>query len=274
MRGRGLVKRLAMWPLSVVSENLRAEALELMSSTSTAEAQVPGASLTFFAPTPLLRQRAETLLTKEPDMIAWLQQLPPDAVLWDIGANVGVFSLYAAATRKCSVLSFEPSAANFYVLTRNIQLNHLEARISAYCVALSGETKLGVLNLDSAALGGSMTQFGQAGEISRYSTGGHALSHGMLGITIDEFVKRFAPPFPTHVKMDVDGLELPILQGAASTLRDSRITSAMVELSLSNPAERDRAIAILAAAGLHLVSQGESQGNAGESAANHLFVRR
>jgi FkbM family methyltransferase len=274
MTGRGLITRLAMWPLSVVSGDLRAAALERLSSASTASAAVPGATLTFFAPTPLLRKRAETLLTKEPDMIAWLQQLPPEAVLWDIGANVGVFSLYAAASRKCRVLSFEPSAANFYVLTRNIQLNHLEARISAYCVALSGETKLGVLNLDSAALGGSMTQFGEAGEISRYSTGGRALSHGMVGMTIDEFVTRFAPTFPTHVKMDVDGLELPILEGAINTLRDSRIKSAMVELSLSNPAERDRAIAILAAAGLDLVSQGESQGNAGETAANHLFVRR
>ena len=274
MRGRGLIKRLAMWPLSVVGEDLRAEALEWMSATSTAVAPVPGATLTFFAPTPLLRQRAETLLTKEPDMIAWLQQLPPDAVLWDIGANVGVFSLYAAATRKCTVLSFEPSAANFYVLTRNIQLNRLEARIHAYCVALSGQTKLGVLNLDSAALGGSMTQFGEAGETSRYSTGGRALSHGMVGITIDEFVTRFTPPFPTHLKMDVDGLELPILESATATLRDSRLRSAMVELSLSNPAERDRAIAILSSAGLQLVSQGESQGNAGESAANHLFVRR
>jgi hypothetical protein len=74
--------------------------------------------------------------------------------------------------------------------------------------------------------------------------------------------------------MDVDGLEWSILQGATRTLGDSRLRAAMVELSLSNPGERDQAIALLQTVGLSLVSQGETQGTETGKAANHLFERR
>ena len=160
------------------------------------------------------------------------------------------------------------------MLTRNVQLNHLEDRIVAYCVALAGATELGVLNLDSAAPGAAMSQFGRVGEVSRYASHATPLVHGMVGFSIDEFIARFTPPFPTHLKVDVDGLEWPILQGASRTLSDPRLASAMVELSLTDRAERERAIAAIAEAGLQLVSRGGAQGAAGEQAANHLFVRR
>jgi len=62
------------------------------------------------------------------------------------------------------VLAFEPSAANYFALTRNIQLNALSARIESYCVALSGATELGTLNLDSAEIGAAMSQFSATGE--------------------------------------------------------------------------------------------------------------
>jgi hypothetical protein len=73
--------------------------------------------------------------------------------------------------------------------------------------------------------------------------------------------------------MDVDGLEWPILQGAVKTLRDLRLRSAMVELSLTNHEERDRAMKHLADSGLRFVAHGDAQGTETDRAANHLFVR-
>ena len=264
-----------MAPLRVIDARMRAQALEALSDRMITETPIPGGQLKFFAPFPLLQDRAATLLTKEPDMIRWIDGFKKDAVLWDIGANVGVFSLYAAARANCTVLSFEPSAANFYVLARNIQINHLNDRVTAYCVALSGTTELGVLNLASAAMGASLSQFGKVGEMSRYVSGDSgSATHGMMGFTIDDFIARFNPPFPTHIKMDVDGLELPILRGAAKTMRDPRMHAAMVELSITNLDERAQAIALLEGLGFTLVSQGDEQGTANEKAANHLFERR
>lgn len=273
-KARAALRRLASLPLQLLDTQTRSEALELLVDGAIAHVQVPGTRLRFFAPSALLQARAAGLLRKEPDMIAWLDTIPADAVLWDVGANVGVFSLYAGAARRCTVLAFEPSAPNFYVLTRNLQLNQLDSRVRAYCVALAGATELGVLNLDSNQLGTALSQFGDAGDISRYSDRASQLMHGMVAFSIDDFVARFAPPFPTHLKIDVDGLEWPIIQGAIRTLSDSRLQSAMIELSLTDRAERDRAIAELTEAGLHFVSSGDAQGHAGEQAANHLFVRR
>src|SRR5262245_41812198 len=45
--------------------------------------------------------RARTFFTEEPDTVAWLDGLRPDDVLWDVGANVGLYTIYAAKFRKC-----------------------------------------------------------------------------------------------------------------------------------------------------------------------------
>src|SRR5262249_10499623 len=153
------------------------------------------------------------------------------------------------ARTQCSVLAFEPAAANFHVLARNIELNGLADRVRAYCVALCGKTELGVLNLASNALGSSLSQFGEVGEISRWAQGKSAGIHGMLGFTVDQFIELFHPPFPTHAKVDVDGLETAIVAGAGRTLRDPRFKSIMIELSLTNQTEREHSIAAMATAG-------------------------
>lgn len=269
---RGAMRRSLLAPLAIAPTGISAEALTQRWDLSVVEVPAGHTTIRFFAPTTLLLMRAQTLLSKETETIEWLDGLGADDVLWDIGANVGTFTLYAGAVRQCTVLAFEPSAANYAVLTRNVQLNNLP-RVVAYGVALSGQTSLGVLNLDSTAIGGAMSQFGRKGEHSRYSSTNASIGHGMIGFTVDDFVRQFSPPLPTHIKIDVDGLEWPILQGAAATLKSPRVRSIMIELSITDRAERDQAIELLQSCGLRLQSQAGSQGPAGEQGANHLFVR-
>jgi FkbM family methyltransferase len=269
---RGAMRRLLLAPLTIAPAGIAAEALTQRWDLSIVDVPAGPTTIKFFAPTTLLQMRAHTLLSKEPETIAWLNGLGPDDVLWDIGANIGTFTLYAGAVRQCTVLAFEPFAANYAVLTRNVQLNNLP-RVSAYGVALSGQTSLGVLNLDSTAIGSAMSQFGRSGEKSRYASTNTSIGHGMIGLTIDDFVRQFNPPLPTHIKIDVDGLEWPIVQGAAATLRSPRVRSIMIELSITDRLERDQAIQLLHTCGLRLQSQAEPQGPPGEQGANHLFVR-
>jgi len=213
-------------------------------------------------------------LSKEPDTIQWIDRFAPGDVFWDVGANVGIFSLYAARRRGVDVLAFEPSADNYMVLCRNVEINALEGRIVPYCIALAGNTELGVLNSPSRELGAALHQFGGRGHVSRYWNGDTSIcAQGMIGFTIDDFIRQFAPSFPTRMKIDVDGLEWSILQGAGQTLRDPRLQSIMAELSVSDPAECDRANRFLSDAGFHLVSRGEIQTAEGEAAANHFFAR-
>jgi FkbM family methyltransferase len=269
-----LARRGGALPLKLLGPDLRAQVLEKLSDEMVTETRVPGGRIRFYTPSTLLQWRAASVLTKETDMIEWIAGMSKSSVLWDIGANVGVFSLYAAVCQAAKVLAFEPAAANFEVLTRNVQLNGVSDRVTAYCLAFAGRTELGVLNLPSHAMGAALSQFGKRGEVSRYLEGAEAnIVQGMIGYSVDEFVAQFSPLLPTHLKMDVDGLELPILQGAARFIREPGLLSMMVELSVSNTGERDQAVALIEAAGFHLVSQGEIQGTENERAANHLFMR-
>ncbi len=273
--GLRAMRETASLPLRMMSQLQRGLALEKMNSSMVSRVDVPAGSLLFATPTPLLQARAKSVMTKEPDTIRWIDGFEPGDVFWDVGANVGVFCLYAVRQRGVRVLAFEPSADNYAVLCRNVEINTFEDRVAPYCIALSGGTELGVLNSPSREMGASLHQFGKRGEASRYWDGGNTTSaQGVVGFSIDDFIGQFRPPFPTRLKIDVDGLEWPILQGARNTLCDRRLKSVMAELPLSDEDERNRAMGWLSDAGLDLLSVGEAQESCGERAANHFFSRK
>jgi FkbM family methyltransferase len=260
--------------MKAIGMHLRADVLERLTEETISVTKIPGNQIRFYTPSPLLISRAASVLSKEADTIQWIDGFENGTVLWDIGANVGVYSLYAAIHRSVSVLAFEPSAANFHVLSRNIYLNKLGDRATGYCIAFSGKTQLGVLNMASPSMGAAISQFGRPGEMSQYWEGQNgAATHGMIGFTIDDFIAKFNPPFPNNIKLDVDGLELQILEGARMTLRDPRLQSILVELSVSRDGEHRDALSFLEEVGFRFVSRGATQGTQTESAANHLFQR-
>lgn len=173
--------------------------------------------------------RAHRFHGNEPDTLGWIDGFPDSAVLWDIGANVGQFSIYAAARPGVRVLAFEPAAASYANLNENIELNGLEGRVSAYPIAFAGKTKLDVLNMANTEAGGAMHGFGterdQFGRAIRTK-----FRQGAVGFSIDDFVRLFAPPLPSHVKIDVDGIEPDILRGGRDTLRAPGVRSVAVEI--------------------------------------------
>ena len=191
--------------------------------------EVGSGTLRLKTPNAVVLLRAQRFHSNEPDTLAWIDEFPDDAVLWDIGANVGQFSNYAAARPGVRVLAFEPAAANYANLNENIELNGLEGRVSAYPLAFAGETKLDVLNMANTDAGGAMHGFGterdQFGKAIRTK-----FRQGAVGFSIDEFVRQFAPPLPTHVKIDVDGIEPDILRGGQNTLRAPGVRSMSVEI--------------------------------------------
>lgn len=191
-----------------------------------------GRSVQFYCPGPHALYRADTLLTKEPDTIHWIDSFSPGEILWDIGANVGVYTLYAAIRSQATVLAFEPSHTNYRILNRNILVNRLSKQVSAYCLAFGKDTKLAQLfssNVSSAGPGHALdAPVGPKGRQFEV-----LFEQGIMSYSIDQFMSHFAPPVPNHIKIDVDGIEEMIVSGAERTLMRPELKSLLIEI---NPA--------------------------------------
>jgi FkbM family methyltransferase len=171
--------------------------------------------------------RAGTLYTKEPETVEWLDDtLDRESVLYDVGANIGIYSLYAAhAKPTVRAVSFEPDPLNFARLNKNIHLNGFSKRVLAYPVALSSQG--GVTELNSSAF-----VEGKAEHVVGRTGGKREFDHrvGLIVVTLDSFLEnaRFLPP-PTHLKIDVDGLDMEVLKGAARSLASKELRHVIVE---------------------------------------------
>jgi FkbM family methyltransferase len=183
---------------------------------------------------------------KEPFTVQWIEQsIRPGDVFYDIGANVGPYSLIAAkATRnRARIFAFEPSPSSFRDLSRNVLLNGCGDSIVPMPLALWSDTRLLSFRLRSLSSGEARHRIGV--ERGRPS----ALTETVLGVRLDDLVERFAMPVPTHAKIDVDGYELEVLRGAEQTLARPDFRSLIIELD-SSDTERNRTIkALLADAG-------------------------
>ena len=85
-----------------------------------------GCKLKFCTPNWISTERARSFTTKEPETLDWIDSLNHNEVLYDVGANLGIYSIYAAIKHKnLKVYAIEPSVYNLELLQRNIVLNNL-----------------------------------------------------------------------------------------------------------------------------------------------------
>lgn len=191
----------------------------------------------YLSTNPLLHWRAETLFEKEPITISWLKSMKKDEVFYDIGGNVGVYSIYAGV-RGVNVYSFEPESSNYYVLNKNIQINNIQKNVKAYNLALSDSDSIDTLKLTSSQPGSAHTTFGANDEFKQnnFAT---VFEQGALSLTLDKIAYEFNLPIPHHIKIDVDGIEAKIVKGAKRLLAENKITSILIELNEASAEDQE-----------------------------------
>jgi FkbM family methyltransferase len=190
---------------------------------------------------------------KEPWTVRWIEeQIGSGEVLYDIGANVGAFSLIAAVARGATVVAFEPGYATFARLCENIQLNDCGRAIVPVPLPLSDTA--GVLGFEYRSLepGQSRHSMGTAFDPGTPSTGAYV--QPMCATTLDRALVDFGLPAPHHLKVDVDGSELRVLKGASAVLRGHTLRTILIE---SDAAAWDGVSAELTAAGFRLHARHE-----------------
>lgn len=212
--------------------------------------------LNFTHPNPQIRSRNETFATKEPETLAWIETFQEGEILWDVGANVGLYSVYAAK-RGCRVIAFEPSVFNLEFLVRNVCLNDVADRVSVAALALGGISPgFSMLKMSSTAWGDSQHNFG--GSESRDGVAdGSQIKYQVLGLPLDSVSGMLHLNYPNHIKIDVDGIEPEILESGPKTLE--QVSSVLVETPLYGGAS-ERISTALTRAGLRItVTQRQNQ---------------
>lgn len=199
--------------------------------------------LRFQTPNRMTQWRVESLFTKEPDTIAWLREIQPDDVMVDVGANVGMYSVFAAVVSGAKVFAFEPESQNYALLNSNIALNGLSGRVTAYPLALSNQLGADALYLSEFNAGGSCHSFGErvGFDLKPRSS---PFAQGSFSVPLDDLVSAGTVPVPDHIKLDVDGFEHRVIEGARNTLKNPKVKSLIVELNTHLQEHRD-AIALL-----------------------------
>lgn len=201
----------------------------------------------------------------EPELVRWINTVfTPADTFWDVGGHVGMYCIYAAKRHPgLRVFSFEPGAGSYLELVGNLHENGVDAKVKALNLALADKTGLIAMPLVSFEPGFTTTT---RPELETGTLTAELGKQWVTGIAGDDFAKLFGAA-PDHIKIDVDGAEIAIIEGARKTLKTCK--SLLIE-SIGPIADQfETAIApILAEAGLK-----EIPIVAPTSARNRVFVR-
>ena len=219
--------------------------------------------------------RVDTLFEKEPITLEWIAQFQPGEVLVDVGANVGMYTVWAARTRGARVYAFEPESLNYALLNRNIVANSLDAQVVAYCAALSDGSGFGELQLSQFMAGGSCHSLNEKLD-PFHRPSAPVYTQGCVSATLDELVAAGKVPLPQYIKIDVDGFEPKVIRGAAKTLRAGALKSLLIEVNQSLPDHMDMVRDLNALGFRHdplQVSRAERKSGPFKGCAEYVFQR-
>ena len=192
---------------------------------------INGRNFKLLSNTDLLLYRSKTFFNKEPETNKWIEKIPTDGVFYDVGANVGVFTVLASAYCR-RVYAFEPTALNYSILNQNLMVNSLDNIATAYCIAINDKTTFDTMRLSSGVVGSAHHSFG-INKDACHNDYSPFFKQGAFGVSLDDLVYIYNFECPAFLKVDVDGNEHLVIQGASKLLKDRRLMSILIELNKS-----------------------------------------
>ena len=156
-------------------------------------------------------------LHEHDDMGFALHFLRASDCFFDIGANVGSYTVLAAGGAGARVVAVEPIPATFRALRANVRLNDLEDLVTLHNVALGAEED----RMSFTRHLDSMNHALVPGEASDTAVEVHV-------VTLDAIAAQRGPTF---IKIDVEGYENLVLAGGATTLRSAELRCVLIELN-------------------------------------------
>lgn len=151
------------------------------------------------------------------DMAFVLHCLRPEDLFVDVGANVGSYTILACAAVGAAGMAFEPLPKTFGRLIDNVRLNGMEARVRC-------------LNMGVAAGRGTVA-FTSGLDTMNHVVATDESSKATMEIETTSLDEALAGVAPFLIKIDVEGYETHVIEGAARTLGDPRLHAVIMELN-------------------------------------------
>jgi FkbM family methyltransferase len=148
------------------------------------------------------------------DMAFVLHYLRPGDVFYDVGANVGSYSMLAAVAG-ARVHAFEPSPGTASILRRNIDANRLDGRVVVHECALGSESGEAIMSRETDTTNHILAEGEAAGCTDR--------------VAVQTLDSIFDDQFSSIVKIDVEGFESEVLKGSTLALASPSLRGVLME---------------------------------------------
>lgn len=188
---------------------------------------------------------------KEPWTVEFIESCPPGSYFLDIGANVGPYTLVACANNLLPV-AIEPAYPSLYSLCTNLALNNMLDRVRVFWCALAEAHRADWMQLHALHSGAATHVLGGKETIFFHKQ--------LIDVwPLDDLwtMRMLDREKPTYVKIDVDGGEIAVLQGAQNFLRSEWVRGIMIEMQYP---EEDQITKMILDAGWREVARYDHRG--------------
>jgi FkbM family methyltransferase len=199
----------------------------------------PDSTVTILATPETKRWRRDGVFLMAPAVRAWLEsEVRPGDTLYDVGAGVGPYALFAARHRGCTAVAFEPGFAAFKTLCENVIQNECGRTVLPMPTALGATTGLFELDYpheagsDQHSMGARAWRSARSGSDARYV-------QPVCAETLDAIVARHGLPPPQAIRLAVRRQPETVLRGATQVLALSGMRSVLCQVR-----SQDQAIAV------------------------------
>ena len=169
-------------------------------------------------------------------MLDWIDSnLQPNDIFFDVGANIGIYSLYGASKKiiNTKFYCFEPEYSNLNELKFNIIQNNFTDKIFPFSIAFGKKKGLSYFNIYDSTPGAALHTI----SLENSNKKNIVINEGVAIYSVDNFCEELNVQ-PNLIKIDIDGNEYDLLLGAAKTLNNKNLRSIIIELDDKNTSQK------------------------------------
>lgn len=168
--------------------------------------------------------RATSTPSLDRDTNEWIKTFTKDDVFYDVGANIGLYSIMAAKFMRATVFAAEIDLMNARMLYENVYMNNCQDNVTILPIGLDSHSHREKLFLKTMSYGDALHNLRQPNELI---VDPDTIQVNVPVFSLDDLIRTLGLPAPTKIKIDVDGVDLDVLKGSISAL--NTVNSLVIE---------------------------------------------